>query len=144
MRHLFYLQTTQLAHFYRPIMLRVIKNFGRYSATTDTLFLRGISMGRFTHLKNKVNTAIPKSSKKYGFSLYPNPSQNTLIVQLQNQNMVFPLTYTIYDSLGKLILSDAITELQYTIDISSIAQGWYQLQLTKNGQHLDTKSFIKM
>ncbi len=114
-------------------------------ASTDTLFLPGISMGKFTlHLKNKVNTAIPKSSKKNGFSLYPNPSQNTLIVQLQNQNMVFPLTYTIYDSLGKLILSDAITELQSTIDISSIAQGWYQLQLTKNGQHLDTKSFIKM
>lgn len=80
--------------------------------------------------KNVLNT-----SNVVQFSLYPNPAQNTITVQPGTTQFNIE-KYQIYDITGKLILQDIPTAIQssFTINLSELAQGQYNLILIGNTQ----------
>jgi hypothetical protein len=73
-------------------------------------------------------------------SIYPNPAQNMLAVNLgqniQNQN----LTYTVIDMTGRMVLNGKLS--QNTISINALTNGIYSLQINTN-EGVITKRFVK-
>ncbi|NTW34094.1 MAG: T9SS type A sorting domain-containing protein, partial [Bacteroidetes bacterium] len=77
-----------------------------------------------------------------GISVYPNPANNNINIEIQKflpkQNNVL----SIYDVHGQLIFSRAIQQAQTKIDISNFATGVYIIKLyNKNG--VEVKRFVK-
>ena len=69
-----------------------------------------------------------------GFTLYPNPAQNTLFIEAQSQIE----TVNIYNLQGKLIVEDS----KSNVDISVFSPGLYFVQVFVNGRS-ETKKFLK-
>ncbi len=73
--------------------------------------------------------------------LYPNPSDTTLNIDIQNGQA--NLDYKVYNMLGKLILSDSIdSNVTSQIDVSELNSGLYLINFS-NGESSETKRFIK-
>jgi len=110
----------------------------------DTLYLPAISMGKFSiQLKNKINTSTPNIHKPSYFSVFPNPASNQILVQFQPKVSQYPYDYTIYDSTGRSVLKGKIYTDKTAIDISSLSNSWYQIQISDNNQLIDYKQFVK-
>jgi hypothetical protein len=76
---------------------------------------------------------------KNGFQLFPNPANNYLI--MSNANELFG-NYTIYDALGKIVLTGVSNSISQKINIEQFDKGIYSITLTaKTG--LYTQKFIK-
>ena len=78
------------------------------------------------------------NEEQLDFSIYPNPAQSELNILLEG---VQATSYQIMDMSGRVIQTD---RFESTIDISTIAEGVYSLQLTnENGESVGIKRFIK-
>jgi hypothetical protein len=77
------------------------------------------------------------------FVMYPNPASNTLTFEA-NANGETLETIRIYDALGKTMLSTRqINAANYSMDISTLQQGIYFVEIESvNGQHF-TQKLIK-
>ncbi len=75
------------------------------------------------------------------FKIYPNPVKSNLTISL---NSVIPNTlFEIYDSLGKVLKSGTISELETNIFIEDLSNGIYFIKI-KNNDNSNSQSFIKM
>lgn len=75
-------------------------------------------------------------------SLYPNPANTRLNINVSN-NSDLPDSYTIYNMLGQLITSKAISQnSDLTIDVSAFNNGMYIIELKKDSSST-TIQFIK-
>ncbi|HRB66572.1 MAG TPA: T9SS type A sorting domain-containing protein, partial [Chitinophagales bacterium] len=77
------------------------------------------------------------------FSVFPNPASNQILVQFQPKVSQYPYDYTIYDSTGRSVLKGKIYTDKTAIDISSLSNSWYQIQISDNNQLIDYKQFVK-
>jgi len=75
------------------------------------------------------------------FSVYPNPAQNTLKINMNNL-MLQDAQYTIYDIYGRSLLTAAVTAPQQEIDVTQLPAGQYILQV-KTSSHQGALKFIK-
>ena len=66
---------------------------------------------------------------KDGILIYPNPTNNILIVNIQSDRIKG--TYKIMDIAGRVLLEGAINEKQLEIDVSKLSKGMYLLKLEK-------------
>ena len=86
---------------------------------------------------------IPKDNSS-SFSVYPNPSNDAVTLQLGKNGNV---NYAIYSIEGKLILNKTLSSVSEnqneTIDISSLSNGQYILQVTTDGVS-ETKKITKI
>ena len=71
--------------------------------------------------------------------IYPNPSNNKIIIQLNNN--VFD-AFTLTNTIGQIIFQQKINNLEFEIDLTSIPQGIYFLNLLSKGS-FKTKQIIK-
>lgn len=69
---------------------------------------------------NKIDFLPPR------LNIYPNPSNNIIIVEVDGINN---WEYKIYNHLGKLITQDISNQITERIDISSLSQGFYFLEI---------------
>jgi len=78
---------------------------------------------------------------KLNLTLFPNPSTNYLQVQLEVEKLE-TTTYQIYDLNGKIVLSGTLNKGQKGIQIISLSDGIYIIQL-KNGYKKYSGKFLK-
>jgi hypothetical protein len=80
-----------------------------------------------------------KDFNSNSFTIYPNPANDVLNIQLNNE-MTGDIDYEIYDIAGKKVMNNQI--LNNSIDVSKLQGGMYFLRLVQNNQFI-TKKFIK-
>ena len=73
------------------------------------------------------------------FSLFPNPAQNTLIINRQNATKV---AVSVYNNMGALVHSFETSETNFEINVSNYITGIYFIRLSDSNRFA-TKSFIK-
>ena len=76
------------------------------------------------------------------FALYPNPTSGNLMLTT-DMSIEGPLRYRIVDLRGVLVKEGSITaERRFTLDVSTIAEGSYQLWLQAD-DHREVHPFVK-
>lgn len=108
---------------------------------TNTNSCGGSTTVNFTIIVDGVPLSV-QNFKDKEFTIYPNPANNTLNIQLpeiyKNNSLV-----TISNSLGQIISSKNNTnENEQTLDISNLSSGVYFIKITNN-EASTTKKFIK-
>ena len=76
--------------------------------------------------------------KKTGFKLYPNPTSNTLFVEINNEELLINNELQIFDVNGKLMLSMSLNSEKQSVDISNLAKGIYFVKIGEQ-----TERFVK-
>lgn len=66
-----------------------------------------------------------------GIKLYPNPAQDHLILQLAARHL--PAQFELWDSQGRLVYQQPLTELQTRVDVSALAGGLYVAAVRARG-----------
>jgi len=75
----------------------------------------------------------------------PNPAFGTATVTLKNEdisNLPPPSVLILYDQLGKVVLHQAMSETQQTIDLSNLKPGVYFIEVTREGNRLREKIVV--
>jgi hypothetical protein len=79
-------------------------------------------------------------------SLYPNPTNNSFVIDINNSEEITDGVLSIYDVKGMLVTADILKtktgELQHIVDLSKSPSGLYFVTLSINGK-LTTKKIIK-
>ncbi|MFN1218147.1 T9SS type A sorting domain-containing protein [Chryseobacterium kwangjuense] len=81
-------------------------------------------------------------SNQEGILLYPNPARDYLYVDFTSTPYKGS-EYQLFDSQGKLIKKDAISQPKSEIDLSSLHSAVYIMRINKNGENLKTFKVIK-
>lgn len=76
----------------------------------------------------------------YEASIFPNPTSDILNIRTSTFENV---TYTLYDTQGKLILQDKLSSEQTPIRVGQLATGKYSLILGSKNQKLKTFKLVK-
>ena len=87
---------------------------------------------------DNVKNIVKNNSNNNSAIVYPNPAQKLLNIETEIEDA----TATIFDQLGRSVIIEKLTSLKTTIDISSLSQGVYFLQL-KSKNKLTGNKFIK-
>ncbi|MFN8321185.1 MAG: T9SS type A sorting domain-containing protein [Chitinophagales bacterium] len=86
-----------------------------------------------------LTSALPQTQPNIPVALYPVPAQNQLNVQFDNNPNT---TVLIYDMLGHVLISTALTQPHNTLNIETLPNGLYTLQLLNEQQQtLAVKKF---
>lgn len=87
------------------------------------------------------NDLIAISKNNENFSIYPNPTKNTLNITTKSNNSAY--TLNIYNILGALIQSTSVTSktTAHKLNVSNLADGLYFIQYINDNQ-IATKSFV--
>ncbi|MES2139916.1 MAG: T9SS type A sorting domain-containing protein [Bacteroidota bacterium] len=83
----------------------------------------------------------PDSKNKNTISVYPNPANDKLYINLNSDNGSEKITYSIIDLYGRAVLENKSDSAEY-IDISSLAEGVYFIRIV-DGVQVSTNKFIK-
>jgi hypothetical protein len=76
-----------------------------------------------------------EDTKNNLFNVYPNPTKNTLTIQL---NQLSNTGYTITDQLGKVVMEGNISSQKQVVDVSSLSNGIYFIKIAEV-----TQKFVK-
>jgi hypothetical protein len=86
-------------------------------------------------------TASVKNNAIVGFAAYPNPiSKGTLTISSASDSLK---NITIFNLLGKQVLSSSFSGVQSNVDVSSISSGIYILKVTEAGKTATKKIVIR-
>ncbi|HRG39197.1 MAG TPA: T9SS type A sorting domain-containing protein, partial [Bacteroidia bacterium] len=69
-----------------------------------------------------------QQKNSFVFSVYPNPANNLLTVNLENVNNQ-NLSLTIYNAIGAVVKTMDIQQNQQQIDVSNLSNGLYMIEL---------------
>jgi hypothetical protein len=75
-------------------------------------------------------------------SLYPNPAQDRVMIQLDSDYTIGQLQVEIYDVTGKIVMNHSATTHLSSIDLSGMEKGVYFVRVTDNGNALNTSKLI--
>jgi len=75
-------------------------------------------------------TEIGDQSSDIGMIVYPNPTNGSLTIQLNE--LPNGLKYLLFDATGKLVMSDQVRQNRSTIDMNGFASGQYVLKFSNN------------
>lgn len=78
------------------------------------------------------------NSYKNSISIYPNPTNTTLFIKTENENLI---QYQITNSIGQIISQDKLNGNK--IDVSALAKGIYFIEVTFNNTIYSQKIIIK-
>lgn len=76
----------------------------------------------------------------YDAIIFPNPTKDVLNISTCAFEKV---TYSLYDTQGKLVMQDLLSAEQTPIQLSHLAPGSYSLTLAKEAQNLKTFKLVK-
>lgn len=85
--------------------------------------------------------AVSQSGVEGGISIYPNPANDVLTVELNNSTE--PQEIKIYNALGQLVLKDSVFLRTTTLNIATLAKGIYILQLINKNKVASVSKLIK-
>lgn len=104
---------------------------------TDNVKIINLDLTNYTANTTPIQEATPSV-----FKLYPNPSQDILNLELEN-NPSGNTSFTITDISGKVYLTSPIRQIRQIVDIHDLPQGVYFLKLKQNDNNYISK-FIKI
>ena len=106
------------------------------------IYNRAISALEVDSLFNESNSTLGISTSEIGasISVFPNPSSSTVNV-VNNSNIA--LQFTLYNSMGKIVIEKALTSIKSTIDLSANPSGVYFYKLTTDDSLIKTGKIIK-
>ncbi len=81
-----------------------------------------------------------KKAQRLNFDLYPNPALENVTIQLPSGSS--KATVQFYNYIGKLVLTNNITELNSKINVSSLSKGIYVLKVVSDDK-IGSQKFIK-
>lgn len=112
-----------------------------WSGTLDDMAIwnRPLTQPEITSLYLGSNVGIIDKNSNVDFSIFPNPTTDKITIKTSYNS--FDLPYTIYDQIGRQIVSGRIEKQATTVDISKLEAGIYFLQI--NGQNKQTFKIIK-
>ena len=93
------------------------------------------------HQTNWNFVGVEHHASNYEATIFPNPTSEVLFIRTSRFENV---TYTLYDTKGKLILQDKLSAEQTPIQVSQLAAGSYSLILNKQTQNLKTFKLVKI
>ena len=77
-------------------------------------------------------------------NIYPNPTSDYLFVEIETELFESgSLTFSIYDIIGKKLLSIQARSQWESLDVSKLSSGTYILSIEKNGEIIGKSKFIK-
>jgi hypothetical protein len=88
-----------------------------------------------------VTTGIHETSSTFLFNIFPNPATDHLTIELPSSD-VSKTSLQIFNTMGELEYSSALSNQKTDIDVLSFASGIYFVQLV-NGNNISRKKFIK-
>ena len=100
--------------------------FGNTSLLKDILFVKTDSLGQYG---NSIIGIEEKEQTKISLGIYPNPTSDYIHLKISNYKNYKNLHYQIIDLNGRVILSNTIEGFIKTIEISSLSDGLYLLQI---------------
>jgi hypothetical protein len=72
-----------------------------------------------------------------GVSVYPNPANNYVSIDTDG-----PIAVSVFDASARLVISERFTNASNKMNISDLASGVYQIQLTKDGKVANYKLVV--
>jgi hypothetical protein len=93
----------------------------------------------FVNNEAECNTLTLEDESQNVFSMFPNPANNTVYVNVNTQDSQL----TIYDITGKLVLNTALNLGENSVDISQMASGLYLARFAANGNVQTEKLIIQ-
>lgn len=90
-----------------------------------------------SNITSSNGVGIKKFSNELNFSIYPNPANNLLMVNLENVIIDKNMTLTIYNTLGAIVKTIHIEQDKQQINISDLDNGFYSIEIRSanyNGQ----------
>jgi hypothetical protein len=85
--------------------------------------------------------SIVKNNAIAGFATYPNPVSNGILTISSASDSLKNIT--IFNLLGKQVLSSSFSDIQSNVDVSSISAGIYILKVTEDGKTATKKLVIR-
>lgn len=76
-------------------------------------------------------------------NIYPNPSENTVNINLEGIEMTSPVEIRIYDMLGNIVYSEMCNKNKITINSSNLLSGLYTVSIRHNTNSFHKKIIIK-
>ena len=76
------------------------------------------------------------------FKIYPNPADEELYIQFKKA-FTGPVQYTIYSSLGSVVLEGDILTGSYSIDVRELSSGLFILNLSTDGENYSSRFVIR-
>lgn len=75
-------------------------------------------------------------------SIYPNPFNTSITIQVNDISQIMPATLTIYNTLGEVIMSNMISQEITRIETGSLPAGLYFYQITTDSQSIQSGQLI--
>lgn len=76
------------------------------------------------------------------YNIFPNPTNNKIIIKMQNTSSTQKNFSSIYNIQGQLLLQDEIKQIRTEVDISSLEKGFYFIKI-ESAENTIVKNFIK-
>ena len=124
----------------------VFKARGLLAMFSDTLFVDDELLCAQQGLQYRKGQQQAKVTKAPGVRLYPNPTNNNLAIQIE-QEISEPFTIIITNTLGQIIWQGQthIATTLLTNEINTLASGTYLVQVYNNSRSINhIEKFIKM
>jgi hypothetical protein len=99
---------------------------------------RGLTAIEVTNLFNEENVGIGDQIQNNSISIFPNPTQSVISVMADNK--LLSEIYSIYDNMGKVVLTGKINSQNTTIELGNLSSGIYMFSV---GENMQTFKIIK-
>ncbi len=111
-----------------------------YYTTSNTWYNldKGTPMIRALMGDNFVDISVPESPSINSIKIYPNPTQNKIRIQLNNQ---LQYQLNIYNSIGKLLINKAISNTE-DINLKKFGSGIYIIRIQNKNVNLNKKIIV--
>jgi Secretion system C-terminal sorting domain len=95
--------------------------------------------------QNFITVTLANNTFTYSFSatLFPNPTTDTAVLSLENLESNATLNYILTNLQGKLITKGTISNKQTTIDVATLADACYILNVFENNKPIKTFKLLK-
>jgi hypothetical protein len=91
---------------------------------------RQLTQQEITALYNGGTVGASDLSESKSFSIYPNPTQNIININVNSEDLGLPIK--LFDIYGKLALSKTIDQTDFNLDLTNLANGIYLLRFEDN------------
>ena len=108
----------------------------------DRRIASGYLMNSFRVLSQSP-TAITEQQVLKNLSVYPNPVENELTIELELNAEQPQLTYLIVDAVGKVVAKNELTSSKTVINTTTLDRGIYFLSVSANNNVLKTTKLVK-
>ena len=124
-----------------------VKHYTKFKISTKTGFVTAdtLKFGEYAFANGKSSVIVgleEKKKSKAQLTVFPNPVQNVLNVVVQNYTVSKNDVIEIYDTSGKLVMTQAKADAKNELQVSGLTAGVYRVCLLHSARLVASASFI--